>query len=123
MKRRTAEAIRADINAIREDWALGAAMFEPTGVGGLTMFDCLRKNMLSHIGMTIIETAEEKGLKLPTEKQFDAMTHSQPKYSEFIEINLELRKRYILLNARMSELKNELALAETSERYADVEAL
>lgn len=119
--RRTVEEIQADIAAIAEDWAAGVAMYEPTGVGGLTMFDCFRKNLLSKIGMTVIETAEEKGVKLPTEKQFDAMTHSTTQYVDFIEKSFEARRRYIELNARMSALKNELALAEMHERYADVE--
>jgi hypothetical protein len=111
------DEIRAEIASILAEWVSGAALYEPAGVMGLTMFDCQRKVLLSQIGALIIENTAKNGEKLPTEKVFEALTHSQPDYVAFIEQSIAERKRYLELNARMGALRGELALAEMREQH------
>jgi hypothetical protein len=115
--RRSTDEIRAEIASILAEWVSGAALYEPTGVMGLTMFDCRRKVILSRIGALIIENTAKNGEKMPTEKVFEALTHSQPDYVAFIEQSIAERKRYLELNARMGALRGELALAEMREQH------
>lgn len=116
---RAIEDIRADIAKIRSDWVTGAALYEPAGVSGLTMFDVQRKVLLSQLAIKVITEYAERNEKQPTEKVLEAHTHSAESYVKFVDEHIKGRTLYIDVNARMSELRSELAIAEMRNSYAE----
>ena len=108
------DELRHQLAETDAEWSVLDAQFGPAGVGGLSLFDVQRKELLSACALDFRTAQQQAGVKT-TEGAVDEAAHSDPRYVSAIRLAVGTRERYARLAAKRAALKGELRIEEARE--------